>query len=207
MSWRGSTTFPDRIFACLPYLLPLIGSLGFGSFLFRQFPVLEILLIALRPVLTVYADLQGPIGQVIAFFALFILVVRNAKDINDFIRVNTMQAVVLLMLIIYLTRQGQIGQIILFFALFVLVVRNEKINHFIRFNTMQAILLKIFISLCSILLPMLTSIPGSGFAMETLANTIFLGILAAVGYSVFQSLMGKYAEIPAISDAVHMQVR
>jgi hypothetical protein len=43
--------------------------------------------------------------------------------------------------------------------------------------------------------------------METLANTIFLGILAAVVYSVFQSLMGKYAEIPAISDAVHMQVR
>jgi hypothetical protein len=26
-------------------------------------------------------------------------------------------------------------------------------------------------------------------------------------YSITQSLMGKYAEIPAISDAVHMQVR
>jgi uncharacterized membrane protein len=88
-----------------------------------------------------------------------------------------------------------------------LVVRNEKINHFIRFNTMQAILLDIVIFLCSVLLRILTSIPGSGFAMETLANTIFLGILAAVGYSVFQSLMGKYAEIPTISDAVHMQVR
>ncbi|MDB9452171.1 Tic20 family protein [Dolichospermum circinale] len=159
MSWRGSTTFPDRIFACLPYLLPLIDSLGFGSFLFRQFPVLEVLLIPLQPVLIVYGSL------------------------------------------------GQIGQLIVFFALFVLVVRNEKINHFIRFNTMQAILLDIVIFLCSVLLRILTSIPGSGFAMETLANTIFLGILAAVGYSVFQSLMGKYAEIPTISDAVHMQVR
>ncbi|MEI3648739.1 MAG: Tic20 family protein [Dolichospermum lemmermannii FEM_B0920] len=159
MSWRGSTTFPDRIFACLPYLLPLIDSLGFGSFLFRQFPVLEVLLIPLQPVLIVYGSL------------------------------------------------GQIGQLIVFFALFMLVVRNEKINHFIRFNTMQAILLDIVIFLCSVLLRILTSIPGSGFAMETLANTIFLGILAAVGYSVFQSLMGKYAEIPTISDAVHMQVR
>jgi len=159
MSWRGSTTFPDRIFACLPYLLPLIDSLGFGSFLFRQFPVLEVLLIPLQPVLIVYGSL------------------------------------------------GQIGQLIVFFALFMLVVRNEKINHFIRFNTMQAILLDIVIFLCSVLLRILTSIPGSGFAMETLANTIFLGILAAVVYSVFQSLMGKYAEIPTISDAVHMQVR
>jgi uncharacterized membrane protein len=159
MSWRGSTTFPDRIFACLPYLLPLIDSLDFGSFLFRQFPVLEVLLIPLQPVLIVYGSL------------------------------------------------GQIGQLIVFFALFMLVVRNEKINHFIRFNTMQAILLDIVIFLCSVLLRILTSIPGSGFAMETLANTIFLGILAAVGYSVFQSLMGKYAEIPTISDAVHMQVR
>ncbi|BAZ88301.1 Tic20 family protein [Dolichospermum compactum] len=159
MSWRGSTTFPDRIFACLPYLLPLIDSLGFGSFLFRQFPLLKLLLIPLQPVLIVYGSL------------------------------------------------GQIGQLIAFFALFMLVVRNEKINHFIRFNTMQAILLDIVIFLCSVLLRILTSIPGTDFAMETLANTIFLGILAAVVYSVFQSLMGKYAEIPTISDAVHMQVR
>jgi len=159
MSWRGSTTFPDRIFACLPYLLPLIDSLGFGSFLFRQFPLLKLLLIPLQPVLIVYGSL------------------------------------------------GQIGQLIVFFALFMLVVRNEKINHFIRFNTMQAILLDIVIFLCSVLLRILTSIPGTDFAMETLANTIFLGILAAVVYSVFQSLMGKYAEIPTISDAVHMQVR
>ncbi len=159
MSWRGSTTFPDRIFACLPYLLPVVDGLVFGSFLFRQFPLLSVLLLPLQPVLIIYASL------------------------------------------------GQIGQLIVFFALFMLVVRNEKINHFIRFNTMQAILLDIVIFLCSILLRILTSIPGSGFAMETLSNTIFLGILVAVIYSVFQSLMGKYAEIPTISDAVHMQVR
>jgi uncharacterized membrane protein len=159
MSWRGSTTVPDRIFACLPYLLPLIDSLVFGSFLLRQFPVLGVLLLPLLPIRLVYNGL------------------------------------------------GQIGQIIVFFALFILVVRNEKINHFIRFNTMQAILLDIVIFLCSILFQMLQPIPGAGFAIETLANTIFLGIVAAVAYSVFQSLMGRYAEIPAISDAVHMQVR
>ncbi|MBK1988448.1 hypothetical protein A0J48_013015 [Sphaerospermopsis aphanizomenoides BCCUSP55] len=159
MSWRGSTTVPDRIFASLPYLLPLVESLVFGSFLLRQFPVLELLFLPLQPVLFIY-DSLGSIGQIIAFFALFFLVVRN-----------------------------------------------EKISHFIRFNTMQAILLDIVIILCSILLRILTPIPGAGFAIETLANTIFLGIVAAVVYSVFQSLMGRYAEIPAISDAVYMQVR
>ncbi|MBD2292381.1 hypothetical protein H6G06_02510 [Anabaena sphaerica FACHB-251] len=159
MSWRGSTTVPDRIFACLPYLLPLIESLVFGSFLLRQFPVLAVLLFPVLPVKAVY-DALGPLGQIIVFFALFMLVVRN-----------------------------------------------EKINHFIRFNTMQAILLDIVIFLCSILLRILTPVPGAGFAIETLANTIFLGIVAAVVYSLFQCLMGRYAEIPAISDAVHMQVR
>ncbi|MDZ8187467.1 MAG: Tic20 family protein [Nostoc sp. ChiSLP02] len=159
MTWRGSTTVPDRIFACLPYLLPLIDGLVFGSFLFTQFPALQVLLLPLQPVLIIYGSL------------------------------------------------GQLGQLIVFFALFLLVVRNEKISHFIRFNTMQAILLDIVIFLCSILVQILRQVPGTGFAIETVANTIFLGVVVGVGYSVIQSLIGRYAEIPAISDAVYMQVR
>ncbi|MEH2409831.1 Tic20 family protein [Nostoc sp.] len=159
MSWRGSTTVSDRIFASLPYLLPLIDGLVFGSFLLNQFPALKVLLLPLQPVLIIYGSL------------------------------------------------GQFGQLIVFFALFLLVVRNEKISHFIRFNTMQAILLDIVIFLCSILVGALGKVPGTGFTIETVANTIFLGVVAAVGYSVIQSLSGRYAEIPAISDAVYMQVR
>ncbi|MFN6514777.1 MAG: Tic20 family protein [Nostoc sp. CreGUA01] len=159
MTWRGSTTVPDRIFACLPYLLPLIDGLVFGRFLFTQFPALQVLLLPLQPVLIIYGSL------------------------------------------------GQLGQLIVFFALFLLVVRNEKISHFIRFNTMQAILLDIVIFLCSILVRILGQVPGTGFAIETVANTIFLGVVVGVGYSVIQSLIGRYAEIPAISDAVYMQVR
>ena len=97
--------------------------------------------------------------------------------------------------------------LIIFFALFLLVVRNERINHFIRFNTMQAILLDIVIFLFSIVLQVLSPVPGTSFAIETLSNTLFLGIVAAVVYAVVQSLLGRYAEIPAISDAVYMQVR
>lgn len=97
--------------------------------------------------------------------------------------------------------------LIIFFALFLLVVRNEKISHFIRFNTMQAILLDIVIFLFSILTDVVRLVPGGGFAIQTLSTTIFLGIVGAVAYSCIQSLLGRYAEIPAISDAVYMQVR
>jgi uncharacterized membrane protein len=158
MSWRGSTTFPDRIFACLPYLLPLIEVFAFGQFFLSDFPLLGLIFLPLLPLLRIYYG------------------VRYAG-------------------------------IIIFFALWLLVVRNEKISHFIRFNTMQAIILDIVIFLCSILTDIVKLVPGSGFAMQTLYTTIFMGIVAAVVYSVAQSLMGKYAEIPAISDAVYMQVR
>ncbi|MBS3030097.1 MAG: hypothetical protein HCA25_24435 [Dolichospermum sp. DET50] len=158
MSLRGSTTFPDRALACLPYLLPLIEVFAFGQFLLNDFPLLGLIFLPLLPLLRIYYG------------------VRYAG-------------------------------MIIFFALWLLVVRNEKISHFIRFNTMQAIILDIVIFLCSILTDIVKLVPGSGFAMQTLYTTIFMGIVAAVVYSVAQSLMGKYAEIPAISDAVHMQVR
>ena len=158
MSWRGSTTFPDRIFACLPYLLPLIEVFAFGQFFLSDFPLLGLIFLPLLPLLRIYYG------------------VRYAG-------------------------------MIIFFALWLLVVRNEKISHFIRFNTMQAIILDIVIFLCGILTDIVKLVPGSGFAMQTLYTTIFMGIVAAVVYAVAQSLMGKYAEIPAISDAVYMQVR
>lgn len=158
MAWRGSTTVKDRIFACLPYLLPLVEGVSFGSFLLSQFPPLRVILIPLLPVLAIYNGVP-------------------------------------------------FAGLIIFFALFMLVVRNEKIPHLIRFNTMQAILLSIVLSLCGLLIRLLSPVPGANFAIETLFNTIFIGLLVAVVYSVAQTIMGRYAEIPAISDAVHMQVR
>src|SRR5579883_1178254 len=158
MTWRGSTTIVERILACLPYLLPLISAVGFGYSLFRQFPALQILFLPLQPVMLIYSIL------------------------------------------------GQYGELIVFFALFLLVVRNEKVPHFIRFNTMQALLLDIVAYLCGIILR-LVALPGIVFAIQTLSTTIFLGIVAAALFSIIQSLLGRYAEIPAISDAVYMQVR
>jgi hypothetical protein len=157
MAWRGSTTVKDRIFACLPYLLPLVSALPFGGFLFQQFPAFRVLLIPLQPVLFIYQSI--PFAGIIVFFLLFLLVVRN-----------------------------------------------ERIVHFIRFNTMQAILLDILLVLCSLLSSILLKGLGTNLVTETLLNIVFLGTVAACGYSIVQSLLGRYAEIPALSEAVHEQV-
>lgn len=158
MTWRGTTTIRDRIFAALPYLLPLMDGLVFGRFLFEQFPILQIITLPVIPLMTLY--------QVIPFAGF-----------------------------------------IVFLALYMLVVRNENIPHFIRFNTMQAILIDIVLILCTLIFQVLGSVLLQGFVVETLYNMIFLGLLAAFFYSVIQSLLGKYAEIPTLSDAVYMQVR
>ncbi|MGB3535403.1 MAG: Tic20 family protein [Microcoleaceae cyanobacterium] len=157
MSWSGTPTVRDRIFSILPYALPLMYSLQFSQFLFQQFPILQLITIPLLPLLALY--------QTIPFAGL-----------------------------------------IIFFALFMLVVRNENIPRFIRFNTMQAILLDILVVLCSIILGLFAA-GLQGFILETLYNMIFLGVLVAVVYSVVQCGLGRYAEIPTISDAVNMQVR
>jgi hypothetical protein len=158
MTWRGSTTVPDRIFASLPYLLPLIDGLQFSGFLFRQFPVLQLLFIPLAPLIKIYDDLP-------------------------------------------------LASLIIFFALYLGVVRNENISHFIRFNAMQAILLDIVLMLCGLVLPIFSNGLQVAFIAETLSNMVFLGALAAFVYAVVQSLLGRYAEIPPLSDAVYMQVR
>ncbi len=158
MTWRGSTTVRDRIFACLPYLLPVIGVYQFGRFLLQQFPFLQLLFLPLLPFLRIYYGVS-------------------------------------------------FAGMIIFFALFIFVVRNEKINHFIRFNTMQAILLDVVVFLFSILTQLVGLVPASGFAIQTLYTTIFLGTVVASVYCIIQSFMGRYAEIPAVSDAVYMQVR
>jgi len=97
---------------------------------------------------------------------------------------------------------------IVFFALYLLVVRNEEMRHFIRFNAMQAILISIVLSLFGIIWQyILGPILGGSLLSTTLFNTVFLGTLAAVVYSVAQSVLGRYAEIPTISEAAYTQVR
>ncbi|OLT62502.1 Tic20 family protein [Moorena bouillonii] len=108
--------------------------------------------------------------------------------------------------LIFIYRSFPLAGLIIFFVLFLAVVRNPQISHFVRFNTMQAILLDILLVLGFLLLPILVQALGVNLLTETLYNIVFLGVLAACGYSMIQSLMGRYAEIPSLSQAVYSQV-
>ncbi|GCA75894.1 hypothetical protein MiTe_02731 [Microcystis aeruginosa NIES-2520] len=101
---------------------------------------------------------------------------------------------------------GSFGSLIIFFVLFFAVVRNPRISHFIRFNTMQAILIDILVYLLGLVLGFVARGLGANLVVETLFNVVFLGAFAACVYSIIQSVIGKYADIPTISEAAYSQV-
>lgn len=100
--------------------------------------------------------------------------------------------------------ENSIFGLVIFILLFVFVIRNTNISRFIRFNVLQAILVSFMISIVSLILDVLEL--TRGLVGETLLNVLFLGGMAIVIYSVAQSVLGRYAEIPTISDAVNMQM-
>ncbi|BAQ66460.1 Tic20 family protein [Geminocystis sp. NIES-3709] len=96
MNWRNTSDWKDKLFGALVYLFPLSSALTFGVFLFRQFPFFQILAIPLTPLIIIN---QIPFAGLILFFALYAGVVRNS-NISHFIRFNTMQAILIDILLI-----------------------------------------------------------------------------------------------------------
>ncbi|MBC1196436.1 MAG: hypothetical protein GPJ20_19630 [Microcystis aeruginosa BS13-10] len=115
-------------------------------------------------------------------------------------------AIVLTPLAFLYSSLGSFGSLIIFFVLFFAVVRNPRISHFIRFNTMQAILIDILVYLLGLALGFVARGLGANLVVETLFNVVFLGAFAACVYSIIQSFIGKYADIPTISEAAYSQV-
>jgi uncharacterized membrane protein len=101
----------------------------------------------------------------------------------------------------------RIGGLLLFFGLYIGVVINPRISRFIRFNVLQSILIGILLSLCGLLLQyVLLPIIGASPITEVLMNTVFLGTWAIAGYGIIMSALGKYTEIPQLSETAQMQV-
>jgi hypothetical protein len=95
---------------------------------------------------------------------------------------------------------------IIFLLLFIAVVRNQRISYFIRFNTLQAILIGILVSLIGIVLNFFFQGMGINIVLETLFNLVFLGTFAVSIYGIVQSILGRRAEIPTISEAAYSQL-
>jgi uncharacterized membrane protein len=105
-----------------------------------------------------------------------------------------------------LQQQIPFGGFLLFLVLFLAVVRNARVPYFIRFNVLQAILIDIVLILVSLAFNVLLRPMGAGFALRTLNNTVFLATLLLVVFSVVQSLRGREADIPTVSEAVRIQL-
>ena len=95
------------------------------------------------------------------------------------------------------------AKLMIFFLIYFAIVRNPRIVHFIRFSAMQVLLIDIAIFALSLFL----ALANSNFINQAFLNGIFLVGFAVFCYGVFQTLLGKYAEIPPISDAVYIHVR
>jgi hypothetical protein len=157
VTWQSSADIKDKIFAALVYSLPLIDVIPYGQFLFNQFPFLSYIYVPLEPILLIY-------------------------------------------------RSVPFASIIVFFVLLLAVVRNMNISRFIRFNTMQAILIDILVILCGFILSVIVGGLGeSNILSETLYNVVFLATLAGCIYAMVQSAMGRYADIPTVSEAANSQ--
>lgn len=182
MTWRGSSTAQDRIFACLVYLIPLLEVMKFGVYLFAQIPLLVWLFAPLLPLLPIYFFNIGigcfKIVPLIIFLGVFIGVVQNAK-FRHFLRFNAMQALILAVAV-YLCS---------------------------TMLDMLGILQPIFPLGFSVQVSPQNPTFSEPIMLVLLYHTIFLGTVAASLYAIWQSVRGLYGEIPVISDAAYMRVR
>jgi drug/metabolite transporter (DMT)-like permease len=97
------------------------------------------------------------------------------------------------------------GGFILFLVLYLAVVKNPKISRFIQFNTLQAILIGIAISLCGIFLTyILLPIFVPAVVTQVLSTVVFVLTIAIAGYAIVMSALGKYTDVPKLSEAAQM---
>ncbi|WP_218079619.1 Tic20 family protein [Anthocerotibacter panamensis] len=102
--------------------------------------------------------------------------------------------------------------IVIFILLLTLVINNPRVSHFIRYNVMQSLLLMVILWLLQLVffqffLQMLGVFDLYQMFLEVISNTIFLGMAGVCGFGIFQCVVGRYAEIPALSDVVYTQIR
>ncbi|XP_047334533.1 protein TIC 20-II, chloroplastic [Impatiens glandulifera] len=87
----------DRLVSAVSYFLPFFNGLQYGRYLFAQYPKFAVLFEPILPLLSLYRSV--PYASFVAFFALYLGVVRN-PSFSRYVRFNAMQAVVLDVLLV-----------------------------------------------------------------------------------------------------------
>ena len=96
-------TIWQRLVCSLMYIVPWADALQYGSNLYYNFPITKLLIFPAIPIIFIKNNL--PLGSVLLFLFLFLGIARN-QQIPYFIRFNTMQALLInliLIIINYLT--------------------------------------------------------------------------------------------------------
>ncbi|KAK1272659.1 hypothetical protein QJS04_geneDACA016536 [Acorus gramineus] len=89
---------PDRIISAFCYFYPFFDGVQYGRYLLTQFSPLQTLLQPLYPSIKLFK--LFPFNGLLVFLALYFVVVRN-PNFSRYVRFNTMQAIVLDVLLIF----------------------------------------------------------------------------------------------------------
>ncbi|KAG1327454.1 Protein TIC 20-v, chloroplastic [Cocos nucifera] len=90
---------PDRILAAACYLYPFLDGVQYGRYVLAQFPAFQVLLQPLLPAIRLFRS--SPFNGFLLFLTLYFAVVRNPSSFSRYVRFNTMQAIVLDVLLIF----------------------------------------------------------------------------------------------------------
>ncbi|MQM07097.1 hypothetical protein Taro_039932 [Colocasia esculenta] len=90
---------PDRLISAACYLYPFLDGVQYGKYVVAQFPAFQLVLQPFVPAIRLFRGF--PLNGVLIFFALYFFVVRNPGAFSRYVRFNTMQAIVLDVLLIF----------------------------------------------------------------------------------------------------------
>ncbi|KAL4193668.1 hypothetical protein AMTRI_Chr06g200670 [Amborella trichopoda] len=93
----GTVPAIERLISATSYLLPFFNGLHYGRYIFMRFPKLELVFEPLFPLISAYRSV--PYASFVAFFALYLAVVRN-PNFSRYVRFNAMQALFLDVLLV-----------------------------------------------------------------------------------------------------------
>ncbi|KAL4185680.1 hypothetical protein AMTRI_Chr10g7130 [Amborella trichopoda] len=95
---NNSIDTPDRVISAVCYFYPFFDGIQYGKYVITQFSAIEILLQPLVPAIRIFKAF--PLNGFLVFLALYFAVVRN-PSFSRYVRYNTMQAIVLDVLLIF----------------------------------------------------------------------------------------------------------
>ncbi|XP_019183431.1 PREDICTED: protein TIC 20-v, chloroplastic [Ipomoea nil] len=97
---KGSSTAdgPDRLISAIAYFYPFFDGVQYGKYVITQFTPVQALIQPLVPAIRVFKSF--PLNGILVFFTLYFVVVRN-PNFSRYVRFNTMQAIVLDVLLIF----------------------------------------------------------------------------------------------------------